>query len=95
VRAVARETFDATNEVPGALRSRLLSIRAFDALGLMVAADVAEGRALEPLVERFLADPRVAYLHAHFARAGCYAARIERAGMACPKMASTGGRPGG
>ena len=79
VRATARETFDAVNDVPEALRSRLLSVRAFDAAGVMVAADIAEGRELVPLVERFLANPEVAYLHAHFARRGCYAARIERA----------------
>jgi hypothetical protein len=26
-----------------------------------------------------LADPHVAYLHAHYAKPGCYAARIDRA----------------
>ena len=45
----------------------------------MVAADLADGRALAPLVERFLADPAVAYLQAHYATRGCYAARITRA----------------
>ena len=39
---------------------------------------LAEGEALAPAIERLLADPRVAYLHAHYARRGCYAARIER-----------------
>jgi Protein of unknown function (DUF1203) len=79
VRAKARETFDAVNEVPEALRSRLLAVRAFDARGLMVAADIVEGREVTPLVERFLANSGVDYLHAHFARRGCFAARIERA----------------
>jgi hypothetical protein len=79
VRAKARETFDAVNEIPEALRSRLLAVRAFDADGLMVAADIVEGRAAAPLIERFLENPGTAYLHAHFARRGCFAARIERA----------------
>jgi len=34
---------------------------------------------LEPLIARFLALPEVDYLHAHFARRGCFAARIDRA----------------
>lgn len=71
--------FDAVNEVPEVLRARLLSLRAFDAAGMMVDADVVEGREVEPLIARLLADPRAAFVHAHFARRGCYAARIERA----------------
>jgi hypothetical protein len=79
VRPLARATYDRVNEVPDMLASRLLSVRAFDADHLMVACDVVEGRGLVELVERLLADPRATYLHAHFARAGCYAARITRA----------------
>lgn len=79
VRAAARETYDAVNDIPSALRTRLLSVRAFDDRGLMVAADITEGDAMAQLCERLLANPQASYLHAHFARAGCYAARIERA----------------
>lgn len=79
VRRLAREAYDRVNEVPPALASRLLSVRAFDPAGLMVGADLGEGRELPVLLERFLADPAVAYLHAHYARAGCFAARIDRA----------------
>ena len=31
------------------------------------------------LIERFFANPNVAYIHAHYARRGCFAALIERA----------------
>lgn len=79
VREQAGDTFDAVDTVPAALRQRLLSLRAFDGQHLMVDADVAEGAALEPLIERLLARPDVAYVHAHFARRGCYAALIQRA----------------
>ena len=41
---------------------------------------VVEGEAAAPVIERMLADPGVAYLHAHYAKPGCYAARIDRAG---------------
>ena len=75
----ARAPFDAVNVVPQALRDRLLALRAFDAAGMMVDAEITEGSEAEPLVERLLGLPGVAYLHAHYARRGCFAARIERA----------------
>jgi hypothetical protein len=71
--------FDAVDEVPEQLRLRLLSVRAFDRAGMMVGADVVDGKQLEGLVARLLDDERAGYLHVHFARQGCYAARIERA----------------
>lgn len=79
VREGAREARPAPGEVPDVLRRRLLSVRGFDAAGMMVGADVVDGRALEPAVARLFADERVAYLHLHHAKPGCYAARVERA----------------
>lgn len=79
VREGAETAFDAVGVVPEVLRIRPISLRAFDADGMMIDADLAEGAALEPLIARFFADPRTAYLHAHYAKRGCYAARIERA----------------
>jgi hypothetical protein len=64
--------------LPEVMRKRLLSLRGFSSDGLMVDADVVEGREAEPLIERLFADPEVAYIHAHYARPGCYAARIDR-----------------
>ena len=79
VREAAQEATPEIGEVPQPLRLRLLSLRAYDADGLITEAEVVEGRDLEPLVERLLGRPEVAYLHAHYARRGCYAARIDRA----------------
>ena len=45
----------------------------------MVYADLVEGVDAERLIEQLLADTRVAYIHAHYARRGCYAGRIDRA----------------
>ncbi|WEJ99852.1 MAG: DUF1203 domain-containing protein [Candidatus Sphingomonas phytovorans] len=67
------------NEVPEQLATRTLSVRAYDAGGMMTAADLTEGRDLGVLIDRFFADPAVAYLHAHNAKPGCFAARIDRA----------------
>jgi len=79
VREGAERGMSTINEIPDSIRTRLISLRAFDASGMMTDADVVEGAFLEPLNDKFLADPAVSYLHAHYARRGCYAARIERA----------------
>ena len=71
--------YDAVGEIPEQLRKRLLSVRAFDQGGMMVDADVIEGRLLEEMIGRFFANDAVAYIHLHFARPGCYAARVDRA----------------
>ncbi len=78
VREAATVTRELRNAIPEQQRSRLLSVRAYDAGGWMRDAEVVEGIALASLVERFLADPQIAFLHAHNARRGCYACRIDR-----------------
>ena len=77
--SAAQRPFDAVNVVPQALHDRLLSVRAFDQDGTMLDADIVEGAEAVPLIVRLLALPSAAYLHAHYARRGCFAARIERA----------------
>jgi hypothetical protein len=79
VREGAAHAYDSVNEVPEVMRTRLLSLRAFDEAGMMIDADVAEGSAIEPLIARLFADPAVSYIHAHNAKRGCYAGRIDRA----------------
>jgi hypothetical protein len=66
------------DSVPDYLARRPLSVRAYDKEGMMLDADVVDGKALEPAIARFFDNPEVAYLHAHFAKRGCYAARIDR-----------------
>ena len=61
------------------LRSRLLSVRGFDQGHMMTATDVVHGSQLVAAAERLLAIDGTAYLHVHFAGAGCYACRIEPA----------------
>ncbi len=78
VREWAEQAVLERNEVPIMLRSRLLSVRAFDNSGMMIDADVIEGEQLESLIERMLASDATAYLHIHNARLGCYAARVDR-----------------
>jgi hypothetical protein len=79
VREGAERAYDAVGEIPPALAIRPLSLRAFDAADRMVEAELAAPGAHAAAIERLLGAPQVAYLQAHYARMGCYAARIERA----------------
>jgi len=78
IREGASSVNPAENEVPEMLRSRLLSVRAFDSDDMMTAADVVEGRDVEPIIDDLLSDESVAYLHLHNAKRGCFVARVER-----------------
>ena len=73
------QTYDEVNEIPEQLRKRTLAVRSFDANGMMVDNRLVDGQELEPAIEKLLTPSKVAYLHVHFAAAGCYAARVERA----------------
>jgi hypothetical protein len=78
VREWAETPSRAVDEIPDVLRIRAISLRAFDALGDMVDADLTEGD-LEPTIARLFGNPEAAYIHAHCAKRGRYAARIDRA----------------
>jgi hypothetical protein len=79
VREWAETPYRAVNETPEVLWIRPISLRAFDASGVMVDADLTAGGDLKPAIERLFANPEAAYIHAHYAKRGCYAARIDRA----------------
>ena len=67
------------DHLPAVMRKRLLSLRGFSADGAMIDADVVDGAGAEPVIARFFTDDAIAYIHAHYAKPGCYAARIDRA----------------
>ena len=46
---------------------------------MMRDADVIEGEALAPVLQRMFEDQAVDFLHLHNAKRGCYAARVDRA----------------
>lgn len=78
VREGAERAYDEIDAIPAALAIRPLSLRAFDAADRLVDAELATGDEQPDAIRRLLAAPHVAYLQAHYARMGCYAARIER-----------------
>jgi hypothetical protein len=73
------QTYDEVNEIPEQLRKRTLAVRSFDANGMMVDNRLVDGQEIDPVIEKLLTPSKVAYLHVHFAAAGCYATRVERA----------------
>ena len=79
VRESAVPALPGVDEVPALLRSRLLSLRAYDVRGMMVWADVLPGTELESGIAQLFALERSAYLHVHYAKPGCYACRVDRA----------------
>ena len=46
---------------------------------MILAADLVDGQDLGPALNRLLANPATAYVHIHYAKFGCYAARADRA----------------
>ena len=67
------------DEIPPALDRRILSLRAFDAEGMMQDAALAQPGEADAVIRRLLADDEIDHIDAHNAIRGCFAARIERA----------------
>lgn len=79
VREAAGKSFDDVNHVPSAFAIRTLSVRGFTDVGAMIEADLVEGAHLPALLEAFFANPEIAFIHAHYAKRGCFAGLILRA----------------
>lgn len=79
VRLIGKQATPAVNEVPAMLRTRTLSLRAWSCDGMLVGADLVEGTDVERAIATLFALPQTDFIHAHFAKPGCYAARIDRA----------------
>ncbi len=78
VREGADRPADLTDEVPDVIRRRMISLRAFSWDGDILDADVMDGTEIENTISRFFENSYISYLHAHYARYGCFAARITR-----------------
>ena len=66
------------DQVPPALDRRILSLRAFDAVGMMTEAALVQAGEGDAAFRRMLANANVDHLDAHNATRGCFAARVER-----------------
>jgi hypothetical protein len=79
VRETAQSAKRLEGELPPVLRGRPIAVRAFDESGMLLGAELALNDDVEAAIARQFANPAVAYLHAHNAAHGCFAARIDRA----------------
>ena len=78
IHAKACRPYSPDGGVPRQLRTRLLALRSYDGADRMVAADVVEGREIEPAIERMFQERGAQYIHVHNAPVGCFFCRIER-----------------
>ena len=78
VRRGATQRRLAPGEVPPYVTRRLISVRAYDAAGMMVGAAVCDGPRVPGEIERCLDDARVAYLQLHNAKQGCFSCQVDR-----------------
>ena len=72
------EAADFADAVPPALDRRILSLRGFDADGMMVEAELVQPGEADAAIRRLFDNPGIAYIHAHNAIRGCFAAAVER-----------------
>lgn len=66
-------------EMPSYVTHRLISVRAYDAAHMMVAATVSEGPAVASEIETYFRQDDVAYIHLHNAKRGCFSCEVVRA----------------
>lgn len=78
VREGARNQALYRDEVPPVFAPRILSLRGFDADGMMVEAALSPAGEADAGIRKLLANPEIATIHAHNAIRGCFAAKIER-----------------
>ena len=75
---VAQQPAEYIDEVPPVFRTRVLSLRGFDADGMMADAILTEPGEAEAGIRKLFDNPEIRTIHAHNATRGCFAAKIER-----------------
>lgn len=75
--AVTAAVFE--DAVPPVFKNRPIAFRAFDSSGMLRAAALALPGKADAQIRALFESPEIAYLHAHNAAHGCFAAKVERA----------------
>ena len=73
------QTAEYVDEVPPVFEKRVLSLRGFDADGMMAEAILTQPGEADAGIHKLFANPQIQTIHAHNATRGCFSARIERA----------------
>ncbi|HKC03673.1 MAG TPA: DUF1203 domain-containing protein [Sphingomicrobium sp.] len=66
------------DRVPPVFETRVLSLRGFDADGMMAEALLTQPGEAEAGIRTLFANPEIETIHAHNATRGCFSAKIER-----------------
>jgi hypothetical protein len=70
---------DYVDQVPPVFEKRILSLRGFDAGGMMADAILTQPGEADAGIRKLFANPEIQTIHAHNATRGCFSAKIERA----------------
>jgi len=73
------EVAEYIDQVPPVFEKRVLSLRGFDADGMMAEAMLTQPGEADAGIRKLFANPEIVSIHAHNATRGCFAAKIERA----------------
>ena len=76
----ATEAAEFVDEIPPVFKTRILSLRGFDAQGMMEDAILTQPGEADAGIRRLFDNPKIETIHAHNATRGCFSARIERNG---------------
>ncbi len=74
----ASEAAEFVDEVPPVFKPRVLSLRGFDADGMMAEAILTQPGEADAGIRKLFENPAIETIHAHNATRGCFSARIER-----------------
>ena len=66
------------DEIPPVFATRVLSLRGFDADGMMAEALLTQPGEADAGIRKLFENPAIETVHAHNAARGCFSARIER-----------------
>lgn len=79
IRRNATQSTVPAGEVPSYVSLRQISVRAYDADDMMIAANVCKGVDVAEELDRQFNDSKVAYVHLHNAKPGCFSCKVVRA----------------
>lgn len=72
------EAAEYVDQVPPVFEKRVLSLRGFDADGMMADAILSQAGEADAGIRKLFANPDIVTIHAHNATRGCFSAKIER-----------------
>jgi hypothetical protein len=76
----ATQAAEYVDRIPPVFEQRVLSLRGFDADGMMADAVLTQPGEADEGIRRLFDDPNIVTIHAHNATRGCFSAKIERNG---------------